>query len=135
MDTESIRKELAARGWSYLDFAKKLKISESSVKHYLCGERIIPKQLMEHIKLFFASEQNAVLVYKLSLTDKQVLDLTRGRQFDDTAEGYAARVRALEAVVQHKFAQLAEYGKACNWTPEERRWLGLDDNPESKEKM
>ena len=135
MTKEEIRNELKARGWTLKTFAEKLKISYVSVAHIMNGRNKITDQLGEHIKLLFAAEQNAVLVYKVNLSDKQVLDLTSGKQFADTPEGHAARARALEAVVQHNIAQLAEYGKACNWTPAERKWLGLDDNPEGEEKV
>lgn len=135
MDIEEIRQNLTERGWSYYDLAQKLKISESTVKQFMSGKNKVTDRLMEHIKLLFAAEQNAVLVYKVNLSDKQVLDLTSGKQFADTPEGHAARARALEAIVQHNIAQLAEYGKACNWTPAERKWLGLDDNPEGEKKV
>lgn len=127
MTVNEIKKELEARGWTQEDLANKLGMSHSNIRKVMCGSSRLTKQLEKHIGLMFEAERIAVLVYKVDLSDKQVMDLTSGKQFPDTEKGRACMMDALEAVVSHNIRRLADYGRTCNWTPEERRWLKLDE--------
>ena len=111
MEIEEIRQNLKARGWTYKTFAEKLKLAENTVKLYMNGKNKITDQLMSHIELLFSAPQNAVLVYKINLTDKQVEELTGGQQFPATPEGEAKKAAAVEAVLLHNMQTLADMGR------------------------
>lgn len=127
MTVDEIKKELEARGWTQEDLANKLGMSHSNIRKVMCGSARLTKQLEKHIGLMFEAERIAVLVYKVDLSDKQVMDLTSGKQFPDTPEGRRRMMDALEAVISHNIRRLAALGRECAWTPEERKWLQLDD--------
>lgn len=129
MTIDDIRRELDARGWSYADLAARVYMSEGQIKDIMRGKAVLRKTLQSHLELLFEADRRAVLVYDVNLTDKQVLDLTSGKQFPDTPEGRQRMMDALEAVISHNIRRLADYGRACNWTPAERKWLQLDDQP------
>lgn len=125
MDLDEIRQNLTARGWSYYDLAQKLKISESTVKQFMNGKNKITDQLREHIKLLFSAPQNAVLVYKINLTEKQAEELTAGQQFPATPEGEARKAAAVEAVLLHNLKTLADLGRKVDLPDEMKGFLML----------
>ena len=124
MEIEEIRQNLKARGWTYKTFAEKLKLAENTVKLYMNGKNKITDQLMSHIELLFSAPQNAVLVYKINLTDKQVDELTGGQQFPATPEGEAKKAAAVEAVLLHNMQTLADMGRKVD-LPEDLKGLLL----------
>ena len=124
MEIEEIWQNLKARGWTYKTFAEKLKLAENTVKLYMNGKNKITDQLMSHIELLFSAPQNAVLVYKINLTDKQVDELTGGQQFPATPEGEAKKAAAVEAVLLHNMQTLADMGRKVD-LPEDLKGLLL----------
>lgn len=124
MEIEEIRKNLKARGWTYKTFAEKLKIAENTVSQFMRGKNKITDQLMSHIELLFSAPQNAVLVYKISLTDKQVEELTGGQQFPATPEGEARKAAAVEAVLLHNMQTLIDLGRKVD-LPDDMKGLLL----------
>lgn len=127
MTIEDVKKELDARGWSYADLAERIYMSEAQIKDIMRGKAKMRKTLQNHLELLFEADKSAVLVYKVDLSDKQVMDLTSGKQFPDTPDGRQRMMDALEAVVSHNIRRLATLGRECAWTPEERKWLQLDE--------
>lgn len=125
MEIEEIRQNLKARGWTYKTFAEKLKLAENTVKLYMNGKNKITDQLMSHIELLFSAPQNAVLVYKINLTEKQVEELTSGQQFPATPEGEARKAAAVEAVLLHNLKTLANLGRKVDLPDEMKGFLLL----------
>lgn len=127
MTIDEIKSRMAASGLTCKQLADDLSVNADSLRQILNGNREIKDQLRKHIELLLSQPQYAVLVYKVDLSDKQVLDLTSGKQFPDTPEGRQRMMDALEAVISHNIRRLAALGRECAWTPEERRWLQLDE--------
>ncbi len=120
MDISTLKKEIKARGWTYAKLADELKISVGSLKGIMCGARPLTKQLAAHIQLLLEGHKEAMLVYHIDLTDSEVLELC-GRHILNEEE----RAQAVEAVLRHNLMELAELGKQFDWTPEERKALGI----------
>ena len=124
MTVEEIKKALNCRGWSYSDLAKELDLSESHIKDIMRGRRKLSKCLQRHLELLFSAPQNAVLVYKISLTDKQVEELTGGQQFPATQEGEARKAASVEAVLLHNMQTLIDLGRKVD-LPDDMKGLLL----------
>ena len=124
MTLEKLKHEMQIRGWSVADLARKLALSQVHVYDILKGKKQMKETLQRHLELLFSAPQNAVLVYKISLTDKQVEELTGGQQFPATPEGEARKAAAVEAVLLHNMQTLADMGRKVDM-PDDMKGLLL----------
>lgn len=124
MTVEDIKRELKARGWTYTDLAGKLEMSVGQIKDIMRGESKLKKTLQRHLELLFSAPQNAVLVYKINLTEKQAEELTAGQQFPATPEGEARKAAAVEAVLMHNMKTLVDLGRKVD-LPDDMKGLLL----------
>lgn len=124
MTIEELKREMAVRGLTGADLAQKLAMGKTQVYDILKGKKPFKETLQRHLELLFSAPQNAVLVYKISLTDKQVEELTGGQQFPATPEGEARKAAAVEAVLLHNMQTLADMGRKVDM-PDDMKGLLL----------
>lgn len=124
MTIEELKKEMAVRGLTGADLAQKLAMGKTQVYDILKGKKPFKETLQRHLELLFSAPQNAVLVYKISLTDKQVEELTGGQQFPATPEGEARKAAAVEAVLLHNMQTLIDLGRKVD-LPDDMKGLLL----------
>lgn len=122
MTIEEIKSALAKKGWTQAELAAKLGCNAKGLNEVLRGARPLTEALHNHISLLLAQPREAVLVYRVNITDAQVAELCGANCTTNPAD----RPAAVEAVIHHNLAELIEIGKKCEWTAEEREFLGID---------
>ena len=123
MTPEEIKQELERRGWSIVSFAEQLGVGASTLRNALAGHTPMTKALENHISLALGKRE-AIMVYRVDIDTKKVEELTAGRGCVTEADHKAA----LDAIIHSNLQELIRLGSTLDWTPEERRALGLDDD-------
>lgn len=113
MTLEDIKNELNRRGMTQADLAQKLCLSKDAVNKVLNGRAPLTDTLKRHIELLLFGQREALLVYRVNLTDGQVMELCG----DKCAANPKDRTAAVEAVVQHNLQELVALGRGYKWPP------------------
>lgn len=121
MTLEEIKSAMAEKGMSVRELAQHLAVNESGLGQILLGKRPLTEQLARHIAHVLETPSEAILVYKVCPPTHKVEELTAGRGCVTEKD----REEALKAIIEHNLAELIEVGASLDWTPEERRALGL----------
>lgn len=122
MTIEEIKKIMDARGMTIRELAQELGMNESGLGEILRGKRKLTDTLSRHIALILGKRE-AVLVYTIDIDEKRVKELTAGRGCVTDADHKAA----MDAIIHANLQELIRLGATLDWSPEERRALGLDD--------
>lgn len=122
MTREEIKNAMAERGLTQVALAGALGINPKGLNEILRGARPMTAALRNHISLLLSQPREAVLVYRVDISEGRVEELCGRRACAVESD----RVAAVEAVLRHNLAELVELGKKCDWSDEERMFLGLD---------
>lgn len=122
MDIHEINAILESRGMTGQDLAAQLGVAYEGFRHVLTGRRPLTEQLARHIRYVLDAPQNAMLIYKVDLTNQHVADLTARQQFPAGEAGDRQRAIAVQAVLAHNMRTLAELGRKVE-LPSEMRGL------------
>ena len=121
MTIDEIKAALEAQGLTQADLAKKLGCNAKALNEVLRGARPLTSTMHNHIRLLLREPRAAVLVYRVDVNEAQARELLGANCSANPAD----RPAAIEAVIHHNLRELIELGKQCEWTPEERRFLGI----------
>lgn len=125
MTLEQIKTAMAARGLNITALAEELGVTSDGLGRILAGKRPLTEQLARHIEYVLKGTREAILVYKVCPPTHKVEELTAGRGCVTEKD----REEALKAIIEHNLAELIEVGAELDWSPEERRALGLPPAP------
>lgn len=129
-----LKAEIIARGYTLKEFASKICVGYSTLANALNGDTNLTPALRNHIELALrvddkpaAPAQEApagmtkegIIIYKIEIPAGKVSELCAGLNTDEE------RAAAIEHLIHHNLNELVELGKACEWTDEERRRLGI----------
>lgn len=121
MTITEIKAAMEARGWTIAAFAEKLGVGYNTLRHILAGRVSMTDAMHNHICLLLREPREAVLVYRVDINEAQARELLGANCTANAAD----RPAALEAVVHCNLRELIELGKQCDWTADERRFLGI----------
>jgi transcriptional regulator with XRE-family HTH domain len=121
MELDDIKEQMAAQKLTIKQLADKLCVSYDALRQIMAGQRPLTAQLRRHIELTLGVKREEMVIHRVTLPDEVAERLV------PHAEQLPAEVLApvLEAIVHHALDELAGLGAQLEWTPEERRFLGL----------
>lgn len=122
MKVEEIKQALSDRGMTQQDLATALGINPKALNEILRGARPMTDVLRNHIRLLLHQPREAMLVYRVNITEAKAMELLGERGCVLASD----RAAAIEMVIHHNLAELIELGKTCTWTDEEKKYLGID---------
>lgn len=125
MTLEEIKKAMAEQGLTQVALAEKLGVTKDSLNKVLTGKNPMTEALHNHISLLLSQPREAVLVYRVNISEAKAEELC-GR---NACVHESDRAAAIEAVIHHNLAELIDLGKTCTWSEEERAYLGIDSAP------
>lgn len=129
-----LKAEIIARGYTLKQFAAKMSVAYDTLRLALSGKNPLTPSLQNHIEMALklddkpaAPAQEApagmtkegIIIYKIEIPAGKVSELCAGLNTDEE------RAAAIEHLIHHNLNELVELGKACEWTDEERRRLGI----------
>ena len=122
MTLEEIKKAMAEQGLTQVALAEKLGVTKDSLNKVLTGKNPMTEALHNHISLLLSQPREAVLVYRVNISESKAEELL-GEKCTAVVTDRAA---AIETVIHHNLAELIDLGKTCTWSEEERAYLGID---------
>lgn len=122
MTLEEIKKAMAEQGLTQVALAEKLGVSKVNLNKILSGKNPMTEALHNHISLLLSQPREAVLVYRVNISEAKATELLGERCTAVAAD----RAAAIEAVIHHNLDELIQLGKTCTWSAEERAYLGLE---------
>lgn len=122
MTLEEIKKAMADQGLTQVALAEKLGVSKVNLNKILSGKNPMTEALHNHISLLLSQPREAVLVYRVNISEAKAEELL-GEKCTAVATDRAA---AIEAVIHYNLDELIKLGKTCTWSEEERAYLGID---------
>lgn len=125
MTLDEINAAIKAKGYNITTFASQLGMTADALGRILSGKRPLTESLHNHISLLLKEPREAILVYRVDITESKAAELCGANCCANPED----RKAAIEAIIHHNLAELIEAGKRCAWTPEERDFLGLPPAP------
>lgn len=125
MTIEEIKQEMAKRNMTQQELASTLGINPKGLCEILRGARPMTEALHNHIYLLFNQPREAVLVYRVNISEKKATELCG----EHCSPNPVDRASAIETVIHHNLAELIELGKTCTWSAEEQEFLGITKPP------
>ena len=125
MTLEDIKKAMAEQGLTQVALAEKLGVSKVNLNKILSGKNPMTEALHNHISLLLSQPREAVLIYRVNISEAKASELLGERCTVIPAD----RATAIEAVIHHNLDELIKLGKTCTWSEEERAYLGIDSAP------
>ncbi len=122
MTIEEIKKSLADRGMTQKELAERLGVNAKSLNEVLRGKNPMTEALHNHISLLLTQPREAILVYRVNISEAKATELLGERCTVIPAD----RATAIEAIIHHNLDELIQLGRTCTWTEEERAYLGID---------
>lgn len=120
MTRDEIKAEMKAQGITVRELANQLAVHEAGLGEVLRGRRKLTETLARHIE-FILGKHEAILVYRVDVAQRKVEELTDGKGCVTAKD----RECAMQAIIEHNLEELVKIGAALDWTPEQRRALGL----------
>ena len=122
MTLEDIKKAMAEQGLTQVALAEKLGVTKDSLNKVLTGKNPMTEALHNHITLLLTQPREAVLVYRVNISEAKASELLGERCTAIPSD----RATAIEAIIHHNLDELIQLGRTCTWTEEERAYLGID---------
>lgn len=122
MTIEEIKKAMAEQGLTQVALAEKLGVTKDSLNKVLTGKNTMTEALHNHISLLLSKPREAVLVYRVNISDAKAEELLGEKCTAVPAD----RAAAIEGVIHHNLDELIKLGKTCTWSAEERAYLGIN---------
>ena len=121
MTLEEIKTAMVEQGLTQVALAEQLGVSKVNLNKILSGKNPMTDAMRNHIRLLLTQPREAVLVYRVNISEAKAIELLGERSCSVAAD----RATAIEAIIHHNLAELIELGKKCQWNQEERDFLGL----------
>lgn len=121
MTLEEIKQAMADQGLTQVALAEKLGVSKVNLNKILSGKNPMTEALHNHITLLLTQPREAVLVYRVNVTEQKASELLGERCTAIPSD----RATAIEAIIHHNLDELIQLGKTCTWSEEEKKFLGI----------
>jgi transcriptional regulator with XRE-family HTH domain len=121
MTLEEIKQAMADQGLTQVALAEKLGVSKVNLNKILSGKNPMTDALHNHITLLLTQPREAVLVYRVNVTEQKASELLGERCTVIPSD----RATAIEAIIHHNLAELIQLGCSCTWSDEEKNFLGI----------
>lgn len=121
MTLEELKQAVLKKWPTIKECAEELGVSYNTLQSALSGKNPLTKALKNHLTLALGKRE-AIMVYRVDIDTKKVEELTAGRGCVTEADHRAA----MNAILHSNLQELIRLGSTLDWTPEERRALGLD---------
>lgn len=121
MTLEEIKQAMADQGLTQVALAEKLGVSKVNLNKILSGKNPMTDALHNHITLLLTQPREAVLVYRVNVTEQKASELLGERCTVIPSD----RATAIEAIIHHNLAELIQLGCSCTWSEEEKNFLGI----------
>lgn len=121
MTLDEIKNALRLRDMTQAELAKQLGCNAKALNEVLRGARPLTEAMHNHISLLLQGPREAVLVYRVDVSAMKARELLG----ENSTVNKADRPAAIEAVIHHNLQELIELGKKCDWSDDERQFLGL----------
>lgn len=121
MTLEEIKQAMADQGLTQVALAEKLGVSKVNLNKILSGKNPMTEALHNHITLLLTQPREAVLVYRVNVTEQKATELLGERCTAIPSD----RATAIEAIIHHNLDELIQLGKTCTWSEEEKNFLGI----------